>query len=393
MTESDGDDDTIVLPSTEYWHRMRMNPETVMDNVNLHNVEDLLGRFGLSDLDEFFSSTTGKTRSASKVQFIRQLTRRFPVLTNTLIMVAQYAIWVAKNALIECCTECDIDTDGLTRQQLSLRLYNKAPEKLRRARISSIGHRLQTTHAFALARDGVETGIPDDDMLETISQGVEDELSTSEQRAEMIERYYDESKETYRMFVKYEDRERKIEEWDGGHYYKPVDWVIVDYHPLDGYASLRCRDEERAKTMACLLSRGLTGRDDSYTQIELQEWNNDSLLESKPEIDSEDFTVNEWDIRMLRIKDSALPNRPDISLRGLHLDETIEKLKEDHGLKLTHGAEIVSYEIRVDFEFKGVSDETIIRYSKNTGNLGFAKETHEQVKKMILQSLPSILGV
>ncbi|MHA2022696.1 MAG: hypothetical protein ACTSWQ_03440, partial [Candidatus Thorarchaeota archaeon] len=225
--------------------------------------------------------------------------------------------------------------------------------------------------------------------IHQISELVESELSTSNKRAQLVEHYFDDTKETYRLFVKYEDREQRVEEWDGSQWVKPVDWIVADFNPNDGFLNLRCRNQNRANSMVSLVSQGLTGRPDAYNELSIEDWSDN--LETHETTESDEFKVTEYDIRKIRIENASLSNRPTIVMYGSNLHEVLEELRQTHNLDILSEAKIAAYDIKITFEFEGVLDETTIRLNKETRKLNFKKDTNEQAKRYLINYLKELL--
>jgi hypothetical protein len=289
------------------------------------------------------------------------------------------------------CLDLGLEPGNRTITQLVLYLFNNAPELLRRARIASIGYRIQTTFAFTFDSSLLKTGFDDKKTIDKIANDVEAKLSTSDKRAQLIEHFYDDTKGTYRFFVKYEDREQRIEEWDGSHWYRPIDWIVVDCDPENGYLSLRCRKESRASQMVAVISNRFTGKNDSFKQTTIDEWANDFDVDEVHVLESDGFKVLDHDIRMLKIEDAGITNQPTVVLRGSKLNESLDDLKKHHKVDLLAGANLVSFNIKIKFEYEGVTDETTILLKKGRNNFSFTKETNEQVKRFLIKYVTTFL--
>jgi hypothetical protein len=237
----------------------------------------------------------------------------------------------------------------------------------------------------------LKTGFDDKKAIDKIASDVEAKLSTSDKRAQLIEHFYDDTKGTYRFFVKYEDREQRVEEWDGSHWYRPIDWIVVDCDPENGYLSLRCRKESRASQMVAIISNRFTGKDDSFEQTTIDEWVTDLDVGEARVLELDGFKVLDYDIRMLKIEDAGIMNQPTVVLRGTKLDESLDDLKKHHKVDLLAEASLVSLNIKISFEYEGVTDETTLQLKKGRSNFSFTKETNEQVKRLLIKYVTTLL--
>jgi hypothetical protein len=379
-----------ILPNIDSWHDMQINPETVVSRFDDESAKQRVNRFKPSDLVVFFESNTQRSAAnLSKEDLVNLIFRRHKNLKNTLIVIAQYSRFISKKVIEEYCISVDAEPEGRTTLQLALLLFNTSPDLLRRVRIASIGYNIQNTYAYDFDVNLVESELSEDNTIHIISELVESNLSTSDKRAKLVEYYPDDTKETYRLFVKYEDREQRVEEWDGSQWVKPVDWIVADYNPSDGFLNLRCRNRNRAYSMVSIISLGLTGREDAFDELSIESWSD--KLETHETSESEDFKVIQYEIRKMRIENASLANRPTIAMYGSNLQEVLQELEASHNLDLLSEAAITSFDIKLTFEFEGVVDETTIRLNKETSKLNFKKDTNEQAKRYLINYLKELL--
>ncbi len=391
MGAGSDNNDFTTLPSIDYWHEMQINPKTVVSRFDSEYAYERIAKFKPADLSIFFEKNTNRSASnLSKEELINLIFRRHVDLKNTLVVIAQYSRFISKKVVQEYCRSIDVEPEGRTMIQLALLLYNNEPDLLRRVRIASIGYNIQTTYAYNFDLDSIESNLDEANTIHRIGELIEQELSTSDKRAELVEHYFDDTKETYRLFVKYEDREQCFEEWDGSQWVKPIDWIVVDYNPSDGFLNLRCRSQSRANSMVSIVSLGLSGRSDAFEELSIEDWSDTLETHEITESETDEFKIMQYDIRKLRIENTSLANRPTVVMRGSNLDEAIQELKNTHNLDILSGAQITSFDIKISYEFQGVTDETTIRLNKETSKLNFTKDTNEQAKKHLITYLKEL---
>lgn len=391
MTSDSEQESYRILPDCEYWLEMQINPETVLKKLNSEREFKTIGKFKASDLSEFFEANIdGSTSHISKNDLVALIIRRHSDLKNTLLVLAQYSRHVSKKALQEYCMKKDLNGRSRTTVQLALLLFNNAPEVLREARVASMGYRIRTCYNFIIPNNLVIRRINEESATDELSELIENELSTAEKRVKLVEHHIDDTRETYRLFVKYENHEEKVVEWDSAFWVKPIDWIVIDYDTDSGFLDIRCRNGARARNMVLLLSRITTGHDDAFETQAVYDWS-DSLEIHEVELESDKFEVLDHDIRRISVENAPLSNRPSFVIRGTKLKRALDELAENHDFNLLSGADIRSLDIKIKFEYDGVTDETTIRLNRDTERLVMTKETNEQAKRHLIAYIGKLL--
>jgi len=385
--------DNGVLPSRDYWREIRIDSDKVLEQMHEDDALSSAGAFLPDDIRHLFDKQTGgKSAGIPKEDLVNLMRRREPALLNTLFLLSQYSRWVSKKALREAAADSGLQTGRRNKIQLTLLLFNEAPGRLRQVRIVSIGHRIQTNYAFTASSKQTKAKSIDKSAVRGISEQVEQELSTLNKRARLVEHYSEPGSDSHKLFIKYEDRTERVEEWEDSHWDKPIDWVIAEYNSRERFLTVRCKDERRAKGVASILSTQLTGKPDSFTQIDF------SGLTSTPDRSPKELSgIKGLKVFGIQVKSLTLENvrarhSPTVALKSSDVIETIDDLVSKYRFNPMKDAAISAYDIAVEYEYQGIANETTVKLTRGKSGIVVSSVIPDLVKKGLIESISASLG-
>jgi hypothetical protein len=351
--------DEDILPDNKFWENIGFNPKRLMDSVSDATLEKNILNFKKKDMEilhkHVFKEEMPNYKMGGYAYHIMHDPDSFKMAT-LLNLLEKYSTLVNLNALNKTIEKNNIEDTKSSKRGLVLRLFIANPDSLRITRYRSMHSSKQKCLTQFIEIENGNDDLTDDDLREKLNKEIQNRMADTDKRAG-IDRIDTDDDGTTHIYVKYEDKEHRVDEWDGSHWDKPRRWVIMSYNREEKRLETRLGTNKRKTDAIKALSTVFSGKDDSFTAKKIADLSKiDKLPSKKDEIPNVKIPV-EWNVLEMKVEDIGIKNSPTIEMKGHNLNETIEELKNDYGLDIIKSGKLTSCKITATFEFEGVKYE------------------------------------
>lgn len=349
-----------ILPSVKYWKDMDINSESIINNANENTMELKIGKFTKKELDEIYMKYRNKSIPShfSRPSFAKYLIKSDKSLASLLYLLEMFSSLVKKKALEHAIKHEGIDYLVGGSRNLTIKLFLKNPDSLLIARYKSFTINRQTSLTYFSSETIINDDLRNVDVVNNIKDKIGKELAEIDKRAGVERIEEDDTPNSFNIFIRYEDKDQRVEEWDGTHWDKPVNRVILNYDSDNKIITARYGTMKRKEKAVTVLSQIFTGKEDAFKVPKAQT----TLVLPKQSSEIEelaDFKILKRDIRKIKLENVDIKNTPTIEITGSNLNETLDELKIKYKLDLLKNS-IHSYKITFLLEVNGVNQETSI---------------------------------
>ncbi|MHA2245263.1 MAG: hypothetical protein ACXADY_09890 [Candidatus Hodarchaeales archaeon] len=383
-------------PDDEFWHRMFVFPAKI-NGINDQNlVQKTIVKFPATQLKKIFELMTGRDITADKedLAFIIATQPDFFDLARSLYILEQFLTLVTLSTLEKIAEKENLEIPK-SKSGAALEVFIHNYELLAVARLLSLSNRRSKRTHYIL--EGLDSEFSFQNYLGLLTEQIEDDISSPEKRARFDDPIIEEN--NILLSVKYEKSERKVEEFDNWHYDKPASWVILELDPSNEILSLKGEKNVFASSVVKTVSRVLTGRieppeemedpDISSFNINIDE-NITDILETQEEFQSEEFHISTKKWRSVAYADTPLAGNPTLIIKGEHISEAVNELKDIHNLDFTQ-SDPSEFTIEITYNYNGMEKSVFLTKKFDTDiKFKFERSISQQEEYIIRKNLTEI---
>ena len=222
-----------ILPSEDFWTSIGFEPRKVIGHIDGPGVRAGLSEWTTADFIAVCEHTheiqiPPQTPRASIPGLVQRNARK---AASLLTLLSRYVAELPIRCMREVAMSVGIDPKGVPRKTLALRLFLKGPETIKAASYRSLTTGFQSGHAFTANKAIPKHRLTSPALLTRLEAGVSSAPSLQGKRVKVDRTETERGSDVVRIFVKHEDAQRRVPEFDSFHWDRPVLWTILTFYP------------------------------------------------------------------------------------------------------------------------------------------------------------------
>jgi hypothetical protein len=368
-----------ILPSEEFWTSIGFEPRKIIGHIDGPAV-----RAGLTEWssDDFVAvcAYTGEIELGPQIRRANipgLVQRNARKATSLLTLLSRYTEEVSSGALREVAALSGLDPKGIARKTLALTLFLKDPELIRTASYRALTKGFQSARPFITEQVVSKSRLTSPALLNRLEEGVSQAPSLQGKRVRIDRTETQRGSDVVRVFIKHEDAQRKVPEFDSYHWDKPILWTILTFYPKARGLEIQSSRRKVMADVAKVTARVVLGAEGAYTPLNPAA----QVPETATTPPKTSVEMVRQALRGLSGAEVELDGSPSLTIEGTEVSKAIRELRKFKGIDLTR--DIVGWEVRIAYKRQGVTKETTVSRWGRSASISFHPPVPYDVKIFI----------